>query len=607
MSSSTKMRKFLARALVDDERGIALVMALGILIVCTIMVTTVIMYTSSGQRTSYYSKSKLTAFDAADAGMNNALAVLNLPTNNSLKQSILPPCHTANPDTSTPGTTNPTWFSSSSNLTAQSTWNTNAYGTATAYWCGDLDVPGAQWFLRSVGSIRNPIGNGTKTTRMLTAKVTIQPTVTQPKNNPVWDYLYAGHTGSTCDQTLNNNISGASRMYVAGNLCLSPNVNLAQSMVIVRGNLDLSNNASVGANTNMNTRVETYVGGNCRYGSNSPPWVTCTGNQDANRIYSKLSDGTTTAVNHVAPIVAPPAADFAGWYRDAIPGPSQPCGTSSGPVPTFDTNYPTLDNNVATAFDLTPSTSYTCRVGRGGSTTLSSAITASQTTITVASASGFPTSGTYRIRIDDEAMTVTGGQGTTSWTVTRAVNGTTAAAHVSAQTVSRDDAGTSGEISWNAATKTLTVTGTIYIDGSAKISNGALNTYNGQATLYLSGTFYANGSLCAAVSGTACNFAGWTPDKEFLMIVANGNGGQVTPGDSIQFANNFSYEGGLYATNAVEFGNNVNVDGPIVGSQILLSNNLTTNAFPFLTTVPAGMPSNNEVFAQPNPPQSFSG
>jgi len=65
-----------------DERGIALVMALGILVVCAIMVTTVIAYTSSGQRTSYFSKARLTAFDAADAGMNNAFAVLNLPTNN---------------------------------------------------------------------------------------------------------------------------------------------------------------------------------------------------------------------------------------------------------------------------------------------------------------------------------------------------------------------------------------------------------------------------------------------------------------------------------------------------------------------------------------------
>ena len=109
-------------------------------------------------------------------------------------------------------------------------------------------------------------------------------------------------------------------------------------------------------------------------------------------------------------------------------------------------------------------------------TTLAAAITASQTTITVASASGFPDDADVRVRIDDEDMTVTGGQGTTTWTVTRGVNSTTAASHVISRGVSQDDAGTSGELSWNATTKTLTVTGTIYIDGSAKISNSALNT-----------------------------------------------------------------------------------------------------------------------------------
>jgi len=48
-----------------------------------------------------------------------------------------------------------------------------------------------------------------------------------------------------------------------------------------------------------------------------------------------------------------------------------------------------------------------------------------------------------------------------------------------------DDSTTSGEISWNATAKTLTVKGTIFIDGSAKVSQTA--NYNGQATLYLSG------------------------------------------------------------------------------------------------------------------------
>jgi hypothetical protein len=181
-----------------------------------------------------------------------------------------------------------------------------------------------------------------------------------------------------------------------------------------------------------------------------------------------------------------------------------------------------------------------------------------------------------------------------------------ATTHVTGQTVEWKTTPT-GEIAWNATTKTLTVSGTLYIDGSAKISNGGLNSYNGQGTLYLSGTFRATGSLCASISGSTCNFAGWNPDFDMLMIVADGNGGQVNPGDSIQIDNNFSYQGGLYGTNAVEFGNNVNVDGPIVGSQILLSNNLTTNAFPNISIVPVGMPSNAEVYAQPNPPQGFTG
>ena len=93
-----------------------------------------------------------------------------------------------------------------------------------------------------------------------------------------------------------------------------------------------------------------------------------------------------------------------------------------------------------------------------------------------------------------------------------------------------------------------------------------------------------------------------------LMIVANGNGGQVNPGDSIQIANNFSFQGGLYATNAVEFGNNVNVDGPIVGSQIVSQQQPDDERVPRTSrSVPVGMPSNDEVYAQPNPPQSFSG
>jgi hypothetical protein len=57
--------------------------------------------------------------------------------------------------------------------------------------------------------------------------------------------------------------------------------------------------------------------------------------------------------------------------------------------------------------------------------------TAAATSITVASATGFPTSGSYYIRIDNEVLQVTGGQGTTTWTVARGQLGTGAATHAS--------------------------------------------------------------------------------------------------------------------------------------------------------------------------------
>jgi hypothetical protein len=381
-------------------------------------------------------------------------------------------------------------------------------------------------------------------------------------------------------------------------------VNLTQDAVLVAGNLDVSNGAAVGASTNMSTRVETYVGGNCRYSVGA--WAACSGNQDARHVYSRLSDGVTIGVNHTTPVVAPPAADFATWYENAIPGPSQSCTSSSGTPPTFDTNYPNRDNSVSTVVDLTPSSSYYCRVGNGAHTTLMAAMNATQTTVSVSSASGFPATSQFTVRIDNEFMTVTAGFGTTTWTVTRGANGSTAASHVNAQSVDWSTSA-SGVISWNATTKTLTASGTFYIDGSAKISNGALNSYDGQATIYLTGTFRIDGSMCASISGSDCDFSTWNPNFDMLMVVANGSGGQINTGDSIFQDNNFSYQGGLYGTNAVEFGNNCKVDGPIVGSQILLSNNLTTNSFPTISVVPVGMPSNNAVYAQPNPPQGFTG
>jgi hypothetical protein len=64
----------------------------------------------------------------------------------------------------------------------------------------------------------------------------------------------------------------------------------------------------------------------------------------------------------------------------------------------------------------------------GGITTLDGAISDSQTTLVVTSATPFPTAGVFRIKIDSEIMKVTGVSGTT-FTIVRGQEGTTGATH----------------------------------------------------------------------------------------------------------------------------------------------------------------------------------
>ncbi len=568
-----QIKKALPRleALLRRETGIALVMSMGVLTVLTISGMTMYMYTAANARSGNYSKQDELAYSLSEAGLNQAMAVLSNPSNNALDQTLLP--------------------------TTEATAQTATFEGGTAKWWGTLDANKAEWTLTTLGVYDNPAGkNLAPIRRRITAKSKVVPTQTQPNNNPAWNYIYAKQTGFTCDVTVSNNLSGSSRFYVAGNLCINNNASITSESLIVGGSLDLSNNAQVGS---AGTRVETHVGGNCKYG-NSGSWaVPCIGNQDSRRIYSKLMPGGTVGVSNSPPNIPAPVADFAGWYEAAMPGPARSCTYSSGIPPTFDSNYPNLDNNLPT-FELTPASSYTCRVGPGASTTTASAMNATQTTLTVASAAGFPTS-TFRIRIDDELMTVTGGFGTTTWTITRGALGSAAKTHVANQSVHWDDADTIGELTWNATTKTLTVKGTIYIDGSVSITNGTLNMYNGQATLYLSGVLHINNNsqLCGGVSGSQCDFASWDPNKELLTVVTNSSGGAAGAGNGILVDNNAQFQGGLYATYDVEFTNNARSDGPIIGRTVKLSNNVQNDQFPLITVVPIGMPGNPVVYAEP--------
>ena len=69
-------------------------------------------------------------------------------------------------------------------------------------------------------------------------------------------------------------------------------------------------------------------------------------------------------------------------------------------------------------------------------TTVTEELDNSETGIDVQNVLGFPASGTdYTSRVDSEWMRVTSGAGTTTWTVTRGYNGTTAATHSSGASI----------------------------------------------------------------------------------------------------------------------------------------------------------------------------
>jgi Tfp pilus assembly protein PilV len=89
-----------------------------------------------------------------------------------------------------------------------------------------------------------------------------------------------------------------------------------------------------------------------------------------------------------------------------------------------------LDDSAVASTDSTYKGDSAYRADSSPTTTLAAAISStSQTSITLASATGFPTVVPYLVKVDNEILLVDAGAGTTTWTVTRAQAGTAAATH----------------------------------------------------------------------------------------------------------------------------------------------------------------------------------
>jgi len=492
---TSRLRKRLA-----EERGIALVLSLGTMFVCSAMLIAVVEYSSSSNRGSNRSKAQQAAYGLAEAGVNNAMAVLANPNNNALDHTLLPV-------------------------------RVTTYGSGTTTWSGTFNSQTARWSITSIGEVRNPTGpTATPVRRRIRAQVDVIPTLSQPLNSSAWNYIYSRsvNTPGGCDMTIGQSVMVTSPLLVTGNLCLQNSASLRKGPIYIGGSLTMTNNNTVGLSSDKVSSVAIKNG--CSKSSpNAASQNPCTGGAAVN-IYADV-------VTSNPPDIPPPTVEWNAWYANANPGPYYPCTWVSGTPPAFESgdqgvlpniDYTKRNNSISSVVDLTPATSYSCRT-------------------------------------------------------------------------------VGGELTWNATTKVLTVNGTMYIDGSAKIENGAVNSYTGFATIYLSGTLLIkNSSMCAEIANGQCSTQNWTSNSRMLVFVAGGNGSnpghqsQAGAGNGI-LINSARFQGALYATHGIEIATTSSADGPLDGAPVKLGQS-TNSTWPAFTIVPSGMPGNPVAYAEPQPP-----
>ena len=201
---SVRASRILAR--LQDERGIALVMSIGIMFVLTITVSSVMVYTAASAGHANHSNAGQKAYALAEAGVNNAFAVLNSKYHPGMTDAF-------------PG--NPAW------LPAPTTPTTTPYDTGTATWSGTLVGPLVsspwkwEWRITSTGTVQNPTGPAAApVTRKATAivPIVIPPTTPASATGPL-NFLYSGPTGTCGSRTA---VHVKAPVYVTRDLHLEP-------------------------------------------------------------------------------------------------------------------------------------------------------------------------------------------------------------------------------------------------------------------------------------------------------------------------------------------------------------------------------------------------
>jgi hypothetical protein len=310
------------------EGGLALPIAMAIMIVLAVALVAVIGFTSAGARDSDRSQAETKVFAAAEAGVNEAISILG----------------------AAPNPTVPTLLPGSMPINVEG---------ATVTYSGTYVQP--VWTITATARVPNPAdANAGDIVRTLNQKVTVQPLV-PGATAPEWDRLF--HNRTDVCLTINT-VTVPASVTSRGDLCLvgTGKITGSRSKVEVGDEVTLASpNASIGASGSPISRAE--VVDTCKFGSQAAH-TPCS---PADRVWANTY--TTTPPNLTKPTV-----DMAYWYQHAKPGPKHGCTTGSFPGgfdndTTWNSSLPDYGNDNEDIDQLTPtSISYSCKVVENGQT-----------------------------------------------------------------------------------------------------------------------------------------------------------------------------------------------------------------------------------------------
>jgi hypothetical protein len=137
-----------------------------------------------------------------------------------------------------------------------------------------------------------------------------------------------------------------------------------------------------------------------------------------------------------------------------------------------------------------------------------------------------------------------------------------------------------GRLTWSPSTNTLTIFGTIFVDGSIALSGNVV--YQGRATIYSSGIITtANNSTLCGVSG--CTSA-WNPLQNLLLLVS----GSSTGPNGLWLNNGVTLQLAAYLVTDYHVDNNASNWGPVIARGIQIDNNSANSVS--IGVLPPGAP-----------------